>query len=274
MNENIEPLGPRRHLHSLNMSLDVVELLASSHVPLSLGDIAAKLELSKAAVHGVLSNLEARRYVERTPDRQGYRLGHRLWELGLVASESIELPKVAHRYLEQLVELSSESSQLAEYCAPGEVVYLDRVDSPNPVRANIHVGRRAPAYCVATGRALLAFQPKSEIDRVCDGPLQSFTKKTIVKPAKLRRELDLVRQRGYAINHGEYRGEIVGIAAPIRDHQGNVIAALSVSGPEYRFTVKLATALAQAVIEASEAVSRELGQHFLQKRRVQDTRAC
>ncbi len=184
------------------MSLDVIELLASSQVSLSLGDIATRLDMSKAAVHGVLSNLEARRYVERAPERMSYRLGHRLWELGLVAAETIELPKIAHRHLERLVALSGESAQLAEYCVPGEVVYLARIDSPNPVRANISVGRRAPAYCVATGRALLAFQQSTEIDRVCAGPLQSFTKKTIVKPAKLRRELDLVRQRGFAINHG------------------------------------------------------------------------
>lgn len=248
------------------MSLDVLELLASSQTPMSLGEIAIELDLSKAAIHGVLSNLEARRYVERVGERNGYRLGHRLWELGVVAAESIELPKIAHGYLDQLVRLSGESAQLAEYCEPGEVVYLDRIDSPNPVRANIHVGRRAPAFCVATGRALLAFQPAEEIDRVCSGPLQSFTKKTIVKPTKLRRELDLVRQRGYAINHGEYRGEIVGIAAPIRDHKGNVIAALSVSGPEYRFTVKHATALASAVIAAADGIAREFGQRFVQKR--------
>jgi IclR family transcriptional regulator, KDG regulon repressor len=249
------------------MSLDIVELLASSHVPLSLGDIAAQLELSKAAVHGVLSNLEARRYVERTPERAAYRLGRRLWELGLVAGETIELPKIAHRYLERLVALSGESAQLAEYVTPGEVVYLDRIDSPNPVRANIYVGRRAPAYCVATGRALLAFQSPGEIERVCSGPLERFTKKTIINKAKLRRELDFVRQRGFAINHGEYRGEIVGVAAPIRDHQGRVIAAISVSGPEYRFTVARATELAPAVMDASDAVAREFGQHFIQKRR-------
>lgn len=249
------------------MSLDVIEMLASSREPLTLGEIALRLDLSKAAIHGVLSNLEARRYVERVSERGGYRLGHRLWELGIVAGESIELAKLAHDYLERLVAISGESSQLAEYCAPGEVVYLDKVNSPNPVQAQIHVGRRAPAAYVATGRALLAFQPEAEIERVCKGPLQKFTARTITDPKLLRRELDLTRERGYSLNHGEYRGEIVGVAAPIRDHLGNVVAAISMSGPEYRFSVERAIGFAPSVVAAAEDLSRELGQRFIQKRR-------
>lgn len=267
MNDPIPVIGPRRHLHSLNASLDVLELLGSSREPLALGEIAVRLGMSKAATHGVLSNLEARRYVERASGRGGYQLGHRLWELGLVAAESIQLPKIVHPHLVSLIELSGESSQLAEYCAPGEVVYLDRVNSPNPVQAHIQVGRRAPAYCVATGRALLAFQSEAEIEQVCRAPLQAFTSKTITDPKKLRRELDFVREHGFALNHGEYRGEIVGVAAPIRDHLGVVVAAISVSGPEYRFTVKHATKLAPAVIKAAAEVAREFGTHFIQKRR-------
>lgn len=249
------------------MSLDVLELLADSLAPLSLGEIATRLGLGKATIHGVLSNLEARRYVERVQGRTGYRLGQRVWELGVAAGEFIELNKVAHEYLLKLTELSGESSQLSEYCSPGEVMYLDRVNSPNPVQAYIQIGRRAPAYCVATGKALLAFQSEVEIERVCAEPLVAYTPKTITDPERLRSDLALVRQRGFALNPGEYRGEIVGVAAPIRDHTDAVVASLSASGPAYRFSVERATELAPAMLETAAEISRKLGHQASRKRR-------
>jgi IclR family KDG regulon transcriptional repressor len=250
--------APRRHLNSLNTSLDVLELLAESSEPRTLGEVAAKLGLGKATIHGVLSNLEARRYVERVSGRGGYRLGQRVWELGVVAGEFIELKNVAHQHLLALTEASGESSQLSEY-SDGDVIYLDRVESPNPVRATIHIGRRAPAHAVATGKALLAFQPEAEIERVCAGPLLAYTPNTKTDPSALRAELADVRARGFALNPGEYRGEIVGVAAPVRDHTDAVVAAVSISGPAYRFSIETATALAVTVQDAAAEISRKLG---------------
>jgi len=258
--------APRRHLQSLNMSLDVLELLAEASGPLSMAEIAARLGLGKATVHGVLSNLEARRYVERPSGRGGYRLGQRVWELGVVAGEFIELKNIAHSHLVALTEVSGESSQLSEYLG-GDVIYLDRVDSPNPVRANIHIGRRAPAHAVATGKALLAFQPEAEIERVCAGPLVAYTPNTKTDPDALRAELAEVRARGFALNPGEYRGEIIGVAAPIRDHTDAVIAAVSVSGPAYRFSIADAMALAPNIQDAAAEISRKLGHQTHKKLR-------
>jgi IclR family KDG regulon transcriptional repressor len=264
---NIVPEAPKRHLHSLNMSLDVLELLAEAGEQLSVGDVAARLGLGKATIHGVLSNLEARRYVERASGgRGGYRLGQRVWELGVVAGEFIELKNVAHQNLLALTEASGESSQFSEYAA-GDVIYLDRVESPNPVRANIHVGRRAPAHAVATGKALLAFQPEAEIDRVCAGPLIAYTPNTKTDAQALRAELAEVRERGFALNPGEYRGEIIGVAAPVRDHTDAVVAAVSVSGPAYRFPIERAIALAPTIQDAAADISRRLGHQTNKKLR-------
>jgi DNA-binding IclR family transcriptional regulator len=257
---------PKRHLHSLNTSLDVLELLAEAAEPLSMSDVAARLGLGKATIHGVLSNLEARRYVERANGRGGYRLGQRIWELGVVAGEFMELKNVARQYLVQLTEISGESSQLSEY-SDGYVIYLDRVESPNPVRANIHIGRRAPAHAVATGKALLAFSSDEEIDRVCAGPLLAYTPHTKTDPQALRAELAEVRARGFALNPGEYRGEIIGVAAPVRDHTDAVVAAVSVSGPAYRFPIERATELAPTILDAASEISRKLGHQTNKKLR-------
>lgn len=249
---------PKRHLHSLNTSLDVLELLADAADPLSISEIAAKLGLGKATVHGVVSNLEARRYVERPGGRGGYRLGQRLWELGVIAGDFIEIKNIARTHLVQLTEISGESSQLSEY-VDGRVIYLDRIESPNPVRANIQVGRFFPAHAVATGKAMLAYQPEAEIERICAGGLTAYTQKTKTDPQALREELAEVRTRGFALNHGEYRGEIVGVAAPIRNSSGVVVAAVSVSGPAYRFSSERAVSLAPTIQAAATEISRKLG---------------
>lgn len=240
------------------MSLDVLELLAESANPISVSEVANSLGLGKATIHGVLSNLEARRYVERISGRGGYRLGQRVWELGIIAGDFIELKNIAHTHLVRLTEVSGESSQLSEY-VDGDVIYLDRVESPNPVRANIHIGRHAPAHAVATGKAMLAFQSEAEIERVCTGHLNPYTPKTKTDPQALRDELAEVRARGFALNTGEYRGEIVGVAVPVRDASGGVVAAVSVSGPAYRFSITDATALAPTIQAAAAEISRKLG---------------
>lgn len=252
--------GPaKRVLRSLNFSLDVLELLSAGSEGLNLTAIAGRLGLSNAAVHGILTNLEFRGYVRKSKDDNRYNLGHRIWELGIAAGERIELRKLAEEALLDLTRLTGETSQLSRYCATGDVLYLHKINSPNAVRAYIEEGARAPAYCVATGRVLLAFQPRTEIDSVCEGALVAYTQYTITDPDRLRDELAIVRRQGYAINRGEYRGEIVAVAAPIRDHANAVVAAVSVSGPSYRFSVARAKSFIPAVMKAAESISRKLG---------------
>lgn len=250
---------PRRLLQSLNLSIDVLELLAREDQPLGVTEIATQMEISKAAAHGILSNLAARSFVERDPQSSAYRLGRRLWELGISAGNQIEIQKIAREHLVALTEVTGESSQLSEYCARNEVLYLDRITSPNPVQAYIRVGGRAPAYCIATGKALLAFQPEEEIEAVCNGPLIAYTPLTVVDGDALRKELEEIRASGISLNPGEYRGEIVGVAAPIRDRSGQVIAAVSVSGPAYRFPIEKAAEVAPELKQAALLISQKLG---------------
>jgi DNA-binding IclR family transcriptional regulator len=250
--------APRKPLHSINRAFDVFEYLAANPDGLGVSAIARALDLSKAAVHGIVANLEARHYLERVSGTTRFRLGHKLWELGVLAGENIELRGIARPYLTQLTATSGESSHLTEY-DHGEVLYLDKVVSSNPVQAFNRIGGRCPAYCVATGKALLAFQAPEVVDALLARPLARYTRHTITDPGQLRRQLAQVRRRGYAINRGEYRGEIVGVASPVRDRDGRVIAAISISGPAYRFDVARAEAFAAHVMAAAAEISRRLG---------------
>ena len=251
------PKGPQR-MRSLNSSLDVLEALGEAGTDLGVSELSRTMGVSKATVHMILANLCARGYAIKDPVTARYRLGLKPWELGMVAIDSLELPAIARPQLQRLSDRTGETSHLAVY-SQGEALYLDKVVSLNPVQAYTRIGGRAPAYCVATGKALLAHQSPAEIERICELRLQRFTPLTITLASKLKQELAGIRSTGVAINRGEWRQEVVGVAAPIRDHRGDVVAAVGLSGPAYRFSVERAIALGIDVSASADAISASLG---------------
>jgi DNA-binding IclR family transcriptional regulator len=138
------------------------------------------------------------------------------------------------------------------------VVYIDKIDSAQPVRAYSQIGKGAPAYCVATGKALLAFQGEDAIARVSE-KLEVHTSRTITDPEEFKREMARVRQLGYAINRGEWREGVCGVGAPIRDVSGQVVAAVGISGPESRMKSTFMREQAPIVIQTADLISKALG---------------
>lgn len=246
--------GYRRR--SLNHVLDILEALHLYGPELGVTEIARAVGISKGAVHAILTNLEARGYVRRTASRR-FQLGIKLWELGFSAEKELGIRDAAGPHLLELTDRTGESTHLSVYDA-GEVLYLDKVSTPHAVQAYTTVGGRAPAYCVATGKALLAFQGDEEIARVATG-LEAYTSKTIVDPATLTEALEEVRRRDYALNFGEWRPDVIGVAAPIRGFSGTVLAAVGVSGPLFRFPPERAEAAVPDVRAAARAISNVLG---------------
>jgi DNA-binding IclR family transcriptional regulator len=141
-----------------------------------------------------------------------------------------------------------------------EVVYVHKIDSPEPVRAFSEVGARSPAWCVAPGKAILAWQPQAYLAGLSER-LQRFTPRTITEPAEFLRELERARGNGYAVNRGEYRETVWGVAAPIRSGDGVVVASIGISGPATRVKPALFKELGAEVMLAAGRVGRNLGAH-------------
>jgi DNA-binding IclR family transcriptional regulator len=157
-----------------------------------------------------------------------------------------------------LTERSRETVHLAVLDGD-EVVNVEQLSGPHMVREASWVGRRTPLYCVANGKALLAFLPMAQVERILAGPLPAITKQTITSPRRLRKELELVRERGYAQALGEIEEGLHGVAAPIRNAAGAVIASVSASGPAYRVTTDRLPELGALVVEAAVQISNRLG---------------
>jgi DNA-binding IclR family transcriptional regulator len=237
--------------------LKMLEALAFNDGPCALTDMAKHCGVTKSNAHRLLKTLEECRYVRQDPKTRAYEPTLRLWELGMRVFNRLDLRLVAAPHLRALARTTKESVHLSIF-DDGEVIYLDKIDSVHAVRAYIGIGDRAPAYCTATGKAVLAFMPEEVIERTCRD-LKRFTTKTTVDPRKLMAELARIRERGYAVTLGEWRGGVLGIAAPIRSSSGVVVAGIGIAGPEDRMREADSEAQAAAVLKAAAGISRDLG---------------
>ena len=138
-----------------------------------------------------------------------------------------------------------------------EVVYVHKLDSPEPVRAYSSIGGRAPAHCVATGKAMLAFESMSQLKSL-SRHLQACSPRTLTVPAEFLREMERIREQGYAVNRGEWRESVGGVAAPVRDPGGTVIAAIGVSGPIERLRPARLKILSADLIQAANGITAAL----------------
>ncbi|MGA2567613.1 MAG: IclR family transcriptional regulator [Pseudolabrys sp.] len=237
-------------------AIELVECLSRAEQPVGITWLANELSLTKSNVFRLLDTLVQSGYVRRHADTSQYELTLKIWELGLSVLSRLDIKKAAARHIHELMKNTNESVHLSIF-ADGHVLYIDKVESDQPVRAYSRVGDRPPPHCVATGKVLLAYQSEETVEKVCRS-LQRFTPRTITDPRALRKELESVRKLGYGINTGEWRESVCGVAAPIRDWSGSVVGAVGISGPAERLKPNKLPRLAPIVMGCADQISAEL----------------
>jgi IclR family transcriptional regulator, KDG regulon repressor len=241
---------------SLPKGLALLELLSSNEGPMGITALAKRMHMPKSGVHRLLQVLRDSGWVRQTLTGE-YECTMKLWELGQRLASKIDLRRAAMPAMRELAARTRETILLSVLDG-SEVLYLEVLDSPQPVRVHTNPGDRAPASCMATGKALLAYAPASVIDSAARD-LHTFTARTITTRAELDRELEGVRRRGFAVSHGEWNEGVKGIAAPLFDSSGQAVAAISIGAPSERMSDVVVDELAPLVVKAAQLVSRELG---------------
>ncbi len=235
MSDPLEPTpAGNLYLQTLGRGIMLLELLSSG--PLTMREIAAATTWNRSTVYRLVWSLEYHGLVAKGFDDGTVRLSSRLWEIGLSAVGTDALSNAAADVVRRLVDKFGETVHLAVY-STGEVVYIAKGEGWQPIRSYTELGGRAPAHAVATGKVLLAFQSADEIERRVKSAI-AYTPRTITSHEELLKELDLVRTRGYALNRGEWREDVGGIAVPVRSRSGTLIAALGFSGPRQRILAR------------------------------------
>jgi DNA-binding IclR family transcriptional regulator len=187
-----------------------------------------------------------------------YRPTLKLWRLGASAVRDLELTRVAVAPLEKLMAETGETVHLAVLDPSGGAIYVSKVECPQSIRVQTRLGQLNPAWCTATGRCMLAFHPRVA-EKVLAGTLTSRTPRTVTDPKRIRTALAEVREKGYAVTRSEMHPELGGIAAPLRDHTGEVVAACGLGVPTFRMDRALIDRAVPLVLRTSIEISRLLG---------------
>jgi DNA-binding IclR family transcriptional regulator len=242
------------NVRAVERAMQILSAFDGEHTDRGISEVAQAIGLHKATTHRIMMTLLNGGFLERADDGERFCLGLRVVELGLGALRRLDVRRAAFPYMEQLVGRFQETCDLGIFDR-GWVLYVEVVHSEHSLTIAARVGRRLPAHCTASGRVFLAFLPSEVTEPILNAPLMACTAKTVTSPDRLREELEITRQRGYALDDEEFEAGIRAVAAPVRDIDGNVIAALSMPGPTNRMTPARIPEIAQALVEAANAVS-------------------
>ncbi len=249
----------QKTIGSVIKAIEIIELLASTDEELGATEISNILSYGVSATYHILITLKKSKIIEQDNKTKKYRLGLKLWKIGKMAREQNRLSFLIKPYLERLRDMTGETSNLT-ILDNAEIVYIEQEESNKLIRMFTKIGARIPLHCSAAGKVLLAFKPKEKQDSIIRSiNFNKFTEQTLTERKKLKRQLDFIREKGYAFDHEERELGVSCIAAPIHDFDGEVIAAISISGPTSRFDEDSEVKFIKCILEVTKEVSEYLG---------------
>jgi len=242
----------------VDRAVALLKAVATSATPPSLADLAAACRLNRVTAWRLLTALERHGLVERDAVSLRYFVGYEAVQLASSAKDYGPLIRPARHALQRLC---AETGATVNLSIPthNSIVTIDQIDGRHLVTVN-WVGRSAPLHCTSLGKLLLSSYPKEKLDSFLRHPLQRYTPSTLTNPARLRKEIESVKRRGYGVALGEFEEGFNGLSAPVTDRDGRHIAYVSVSGPAYRIPRERLKGIARSVVRAAEEVRRRLGQ--------------
>ena len=246
-------------VQSVERAIAILKAFSQEKPERGVNELSRELGLHKSTVSRLVRTLEHGGLLSRNPETERYRLGIDLIGLAAQVVSYMNVREVARPFLRELSMICQETVNLSVMDA-GQVVNLEQfVPHARRIKNIGRVGRRMPAHCTAAGKVLLAYLPQDELDQILQAGLEQFTCHTITDPEILRAAVVRVREQGYAAVCEELEEGLNVVAAPIRDHTGQVVASVSVAGPAYRVTPQVFPDLAARLKDAAARISEQLG---------------
>ncbi|MGQ9600652.1 MAG: IclR family transcriptional regulator [Anaerolineae bacterium] len=252
-------MGPNYRIAAVEKTLDILEFLGQNNQEFGLPELSQALRIPKVTLFRYLHTLEQRKYVRKNPENDKYVLGLKILELSSHALDSLSVHEVALPYMRELQSRFEETVNLA-VLEGAEVVYIEILESPRAFKMSSHVGGRELPHSTSLGKAMLAFLPDEEVKQIVKVKgLPKRTENTISTEDQLQDELAAIRQRGYAIDDEENEIGARCVGVPIFDRRGRAIAAISLSGPAFRFSPAEVEAMGTALQNAAARISERIG---------------
>jgi IclR family KDG regulon transcriptional repressor len=246
-------------INSIIRASNVLRCFSKERTYFKISELARQLHLDRSTTYRILLSLEKCGFVEKDEKTGEYSLGMTAFEIGNAFLRQMDFVKISKPIMADLALKVQETVHLA-VLSNTEIVYVDKADSPRTLGVISKIGQRAPVYCTALGKALLAHQSQEELNRIMQEiKLKPYTEATITSKKELGEELKEIREKGYALDRREYEDGVECIAAPIRDHLRNVIAALSISGPQRKIGTPNEEQFVGQVVEGAALISSKMG---------------
>lgn len=253
-NKDGKPVVP-----TVQRTFRILETLASAENGRGISELSSELGFAKSTTFNLLMTLVQLGYCYRTQSDSKFHLSLKLFSLGSAVVERMDLRKIAASILQELVKATGETANLGTIQGD-EAVYIDCLPGPHPVTVNTWPGKRLPLHCTALGKALLAWMSEEEIQSLLSkSDMQAFTPNTLKSVEKLLTELAEVRLRGYALDDEEDAEGMRCIGAPVFDHTGQIVSAISLTAPVQRLPYSDIPGIAAQVVDSARQISLLLG---------------
>ena len=242
---------------TVGKALDVLDMVAAAGQPVRFTELLSTSAYPKATLYRLIQTLTHQGMLSYDPDRQTYSLGVRIVRLAHTAWATSSLAPIARPYLDELSAETGETIHLAQM-DNGQVLYVDKRNAAKPVEMFAQAGKVGPAYCTGVGKAMLAYVSDEALDRAIHRQsFHRFTPHTLDTPAKLRAELEAIRNRGHAFDREEHEPGIICCAVPILTRTGRVIGALSVTSTTARTTIAALESGAERIKDTAARIAAE-----------------
>lgn len=244
---------------SVARALSILQTFDETRLELGVTEISQLTGIDKSTVYRLLNGLQQGGLIDQDPDTSKYYLGFDLVRLAGLALHRLELPRIARPHLRELARLSQETVNLSVMTDDEKIINIEGVTSPQMVRNVGWIGRQMPIHAVSGGKVMMAHLPDRQVDRIVSRGLTRFTERTVTDPEDLRQELERIRQVGYGTAEEELEIGLSAVAASIWNHEGEVVATISVSGPSFRLPQERLVELGIATQQAADTISSKMG---------------
>ena len=241
-------------IRAVERALDVLQCFTNQSPELTMSQISSMIGINKSTVHRLLTTLERKRFVERDPFTGVYKPGLRLLQIASLAMEHNTLRRLAGPFLQDLCSRHLENVNLS-LLDGADVIYVDVIESSQRVKLAAVPGQRLPAFCTASGKAMLAFLPEDQVKRILERGMPRYTQTTRTSPEAFFKNADEIREQGYAISVEEFEDGINAIAVPICNQP---IASISIAGPAYRLTRERMIEISPDLLATAKKIAMEV----------------
>lgn len=246
-------------IQSIERALRIIDLFDEYSTELKITEISKRMDLNKSTIHSILKTLQKHHYIEQDMDSGKYKLGLKLFERGNLVVNNLDIRSIAKKYLLELSMKTGYTLHLVILDGK-EGLYIDKVEGTAATVVYSRIGRRIPIHSSGVGKALVAFKSEEELNEILDGYFyKKQTPKTIINETDLLKELKNVREQGYATDNEENESGIYCIAVPIRNHLGEVTAAISLSMPVPANIEEKKKDIIPMLKEVGSDISKQLG---------------